>query len=128
MKIRSSLSVAALAAGAALILSACTSAPVAAPAPAVQPAAAPVPAKTVATEQGKTVFNQNCAMCHIPGLAESPKLGDKAAWGPRLAQGKDALLKSAVNGKGVMPAKGGNPKLTEDELKAAIDFMVASVE
>ncbi len=123
MNIRSSFSLAAVAA-VALILSACTSTPVAATAPAAPPA----PAKTVATEQGKTVFNQNCAMCHIPGLAESPKLGDKAAWGPRLAQGKDALLKSALAGKGVMPAKGGNPKLTEDELKAAIDFMVASVE
>jgi cytochrome c5 len=123
MKIRSTLRVSALAAVTALILCACSSAPVAAPA-----AAAPAPAKTVATEQGKTVFNQNCAMCHIPGLAESPKLGDKAAWGPRIAQGKEALLKSALGGKGVMPAKGGNPKLTEDELKAAIDFMVASVE
>ncbi len=101
---------------ASLALVACSSSPVAAP------------AKTVATEQGKAVFNQNCAMCHVPGLAESPKVGDKAAWAPRLALGKDALVKSALNGKGVMPARGGNPKLTDDEVRAAVDVLVAAAE
>jgi cytochrome c5 len=77
---------------------------------------------------GAAVYNQNCAMCHAPGLANSPKFGDKAAWAPRIATGKESLLKSALNGKGVMPAKGGNPKLTEDEVSAAIDHMVAAAK
>ncbi len=73
---------------------------------------------------GVTVYNQNCAMCHAPGLANSPKFGDKAAWGPRIATGKDALLKSALNGKGAMPARGGNPKLSDDDVAAAVEYMV----
>lgn len=73
---------------------------------------------------GATVYNQNCAMCHAPGLANSPKFGDKAAWAPRIATGKDALLKSALNGKGAMPARGGNPKLSDDEVAAAVEHMV----
>lgn len=77
---------------------------------------------------GATVYNQNCAMCHNPGLANSPKFGDKAAWAPRLATGKEALLKSALNGKGVMPAKGGNPKLSDEDISAAIDHMLAAVK
>lgn len=75
---------------------------------------------------GTAVYNQNCAMCHAPGLANSPKFGDKAAWAPRIATGKEALVKSALNGKGVMPPKGGNPKLTEDEISAAVEHMMAA--
>jgi cytochrome c5 len=77
---------------------------------------------------GLTVFNQNCAMCHVPGLANSPKLGDKDAWAPRIAQGRDALLKSALNGKGVMPPRAGNPKLTDEEVAAGLDHMLAAVK
>ncbi len=73
---------------------------------------------------GATVYNQNCAMCHAPGLANSPKFGDKAAWAPRIATGKDALLKSALNGKGAMPARGGNAKLSDDDVAAAVEHMV----
>ena len=68
-----------------------------------------------------------CAMCHQTGAAGAPKLGDKADWGPRLAQGKDTLYKHALEGfngnKGAMPAKGGNPSLSDDDVKAAVDFM-----
>jgi cytochrome c5 len=77
---------------------------------------------------GATVYNQTCAMCHVPGLANAPKFGDKAAWEPRLAGGRDALLNSALKGKGVMPAKGGNPKLTDEEVAAALDHMLAAVK
>jgi cytochrome c5 len=87
-----------------------------------------VEAPSWAAGAGETVFNQNCAMCHVPGLANSPKLGDKAAWAPRLALGRDALLKSAINGKGAMPPKAGNPKLTDDEVAAGLDHMLASVK
>lgn len=76
---------------------------------------------------GKVVFEQNCAMCHVPGLANSPKLGDKEAWAPRVKTGRDALMQSALKGKGVMPAKGGNPKLSDEEVAAALDHILASV-
>jgi len=77
---------------------------------------------------GATVYNQNCAMCHAPGLANSPKFGDKEAWGPRIATGRDALINSALKGKGVMPPKAGNPKLTDEEVIAALDHMVAAAK
>jgi cytochrome c5 len=87
-----------------------------------------VAAPSWAAGAGETVFNQNCAMCHVPGLANSPKLGDKAAWAPRIALGRDALLKSAINGKGAMPPKAGNPKLSDEEVAAGLDHMLASVK
>jgi cytochrome c5 len=77
---------------------------------------------------GATVYNQNCAMCHAVGLAESPKFGDKAAWAPRIATGRDALIASAIKGKGVMPPKAGNPKLSDEEVIAALDHMVAAAK
>lgn len=75
---------------------------------------------------GATVYNQNCAMCHVPGLANAPKFGDKAAWAPRLETGRDALLASALKGKGAMPPKAGNPKLSDEEVAAALDHLLAS--
>ncbi len=87
---------------------------------------AAAPARAAA--DGLTVFNQNCAMCHVPGLANSPKHGDKAAWAPRVALGRDALLKSAITGKGAMPPRAGNPKLTDEEVAAGLDHMLAAVK
>lgn len=55
----------------------------------------------------------------------SPKLGDKAAWGPRIAKGKDVLYKNALNGFNLMPPKGGNAGLKDEDLKAAVDFMLS---
>lgn len=82
----------------------------------------------LAAEDGTVVYNQNCAMCHNAGLANSPKFGDKAAWGPRVATGRDALLKSALNGKGVMPPRAGNPQLTDAQISAALDHILAAVK
>jgi cytochrome c5 len=61
----------------------------------------------------------------MTGAAGSPKLGDKAAWEPRIAQGKDALYASVLKGKGAMPAKGGRADLSDEAVKAAVDYMVA---
>lgn len=77
---------------------------------------------------GKEIYNQNCAMCHAAGLANAPKLGNKADWEPRVKAGKDALLQAALKGKNAMPAKGGNPKLTDEQVVAAVEFMVAAVK
>lgn len=99
-----------------------TAAPTAAPAPA--PVAAPVAENTV----GKSVFGKVCAMCHAIGAAGAPKPGDKADWGPRIAQGLPLLQKHALEGftgaKGQMPARGASTTLTDDEVKAAVAYMV----
>lgn len=78
---------------------------------------------------GKDVYSSACFACHGTGAAGAPKLGDKAAWGPRIAQGSDTLYKHAINGftggSGVMPAKGGRADLSDAAVKAAVDHMVA---
>jgi cytochrome c5 len=77
---------------------------------------------------GKTVYDTTCVACHSTGVAGAPKFGDKAAWAPRIATGKDALLKSVLNGKNAMPPKAGNPNLSEADIKAAIDYMVGAAK
>jgi cytochrome c5 len=59
------------------------------------------------------------------GVANAPKFGDKAAWAPRIATGMDTLLNVALHGKGAMPPKGGNPALSEAQIRAAIEYMVS---
>ena len=122
-----------LAASLAVLLSACgkqESAAPEAPAPeAAAPAPAPAPEPVVAENVlGKSVFNKTCSLCHAAGVAGAPKPGDTADWGPRIAQGNDLLYKHALEGvtgaKGAMPARGGNAALTDDEVKAAVDYMV----
>jgi cytochrome c5 len=101
----------------------------AAPATAVKTAA--VAAATVAPKgqglSGEKAYQSICFSCHDTGIAESPKLGDKAAWAPRIAQGKDVLFNTVVTGKGAMPPRGAS-KLSDDELKAAIDYMISKAQ
>jgi cytochrome c5 len=77
---------------------------------------------------GKAVYDKTCVACHASGVANAPKLGDKAAWAPRAATGKDALFTSVVKGKGAMPPKAGAADLKDDDIKAAIDFMLAAAK
>ena len=77
-----------------------------------------------APKDGATVFNSVCGACHNTGAAGAPKAGDKAAWAPRLGQGKDALYKSAIAGKGAMPPKGGAADLSDGEIKGAVDHLL----
>lgn len=74
---------------------------------------------------GQQVYQNSCQSCHASGVAGSPKLGDKAAWAPRIATGMDAMLASAVNGKGIMPPKGACASCSNDDLKAAVEYMVS---
>jgi cytochrome c5 len=74
---------------------------------------------------GEKTYNATCVACHGSGVMNSPKLGDKAAWAPRIKQGKPALFKHATEGFKMMPAKGGNAGLKDAEVQAAIDFMVS---
>jgi cytochrome c5 len=86
----------------------------------------------VATEDlpGETVYNQACVACHGAGIAGAPKLGDKAAWGPRIAQGADTLHKHAIEGfqgkAGLMPPKGGRTDLSDQSVINAVDYIVAA--
>lgn len=91
-------------------------------APAPAPAAAPAPAYTAA---GEKTYNQACAACHASGAAGAPKLGNKAVWAPRLKTGMEALYAAALKGKGAMPPKGGQAALSDADVKAAVDYMVA---
>jgi cytochrome c5 len=87
--------------------------------------AAPVALKDM---PGEEVFNTTCVACHGSGLAGAPKVGDKAAWAPRVAEGADTLHQHAINGftgkSGVMPAKGGMTSVTDASIMAAVDYMV----
>jgi len=87
-------------------------------------AAAPPPAR-----DGQQVYRATCVACHDAGIAGAPKLGDKSQWAKHIAKGLDTLYASAVNGvqgsTGAMPAKGGNPALSNAEVRAAVDYMVA---
>ena len=73
---------------------------------------------------GKKTYEGLCSACHAAGIAGAPKVGDKGAWAARIAQGPAVLYGSALKGKNAMPAKGGNPALSDAEIKAAVDHMV----
>jgi cytochrome c5 len=118
-------------AGAAPAPTASASAPkTATPAPSTQVAAAAMTAAAppAAKTDGKKVYDTTCMACHAPGVAGAPKFGDKAQWAPRLKQGIDMLYTIALKGKGAMPPKGGNTSLSDAEVKAAVDYMVAAVK
>jgi cytochrome c5 len=100
-----------------------------APAAAAPAAAAPTAAAqaTAAAGAGQALYQQACMACHAAGVANAPKLGDKAAWAPRLAQGVPALVTSAIKGKGAMPPKGGSTA-SDADIKAAVEYMVSTVK
>ena len=83
------------------------------------------PAAASQKADGKKVYETTCSACHASGVAGAPKLGDKAAWAPHLMHGTAGLLQSALKGKGAMPPKGGNPSLSDDDVRAAVEFMVS---
>ena len=99
-------------------------------------AAAATPAATTASDaakpDGKKIFESTCTVCHGAGIAGAPKFGDKAAWAPRIAQGINVLYTHAIAGlttkAGVMPPKGGNLALSDPDVKAAVDYMVAAAK
>ena len=76
-----------------------------------------------AQRSGEQVVQAQCHKCHEAGVGGAPRIGDTAAWAPRLSHGLDALVRSAINGHGGMPARGGMINLTDDELRSAIRYM-----
>lgn len=94
----------------------------AAPAPA---AAAPAPQQTAAVNPaGEKLYKSVCFACHATGVANAPKFGDKAAWDPYIKTGMDAMVKVAMQGKPPMPPKGGAADASEDDIRAAVQYMV----
>lgn len=73
---------------------------------------------------GQVVYTKSCLSCHKLGLMGAPKVGDKKVWSGLIAEGQEKLVKNAILGIGSMPAKGGNARLTDDEVAAAVDYMI----
>jgi cytochrome c5 len=82
-----------------------------------------------ALADGKATYDSVCFACHATGAAGAPKLGDKANWAPRIAQGMDVMKKHAIEGfkgnSGFMPAKGGRADLSDADVGAAVEYMVS---
>ncbi|HEY2561787.1 MAG TPA: c-type cytochrome [Caldimonas sp.] len=89
--------------------------------------AAATTAATAASSGPPALFNEVCSACHATGVAGAPKIGDKAAWAPRLGQGVDALTASAIKGKGAMPPKGGS-SASDADIKAVVTYMVSTAK
>ncbi len=101
-------------------------------APAVEPPPAMVQAPAAAapaSDEGRSVYNRSCALCHAAGVGGAPKPGDAADWDERLAQGIEVVYRHAIDGftgaKGVMPPRGGAGGLSDDQVIAAVDYMIA---
>ena len=78
----------------------------------------------VAPEGGEKVYQQACLMCHGAGVAGSPMTGDAAAWSTRIALGREKMVSNAINGIGVMPPKGGQIQLSDEEVASAVDYLI----
>ena len=74
-------------------------------------------------KSGEEVVKGSCSACHSVGAMGSPKIGDKSAWGARIAQGYETLVKNAIEGIRTMPARGGNPDLSDHEIASAVAYM-----
>lgn len=89
-------------------------------------------ASTAMAADGKATYDMACFACHAAGVAGAPKLGDKAAWAPRIEKGMDTLKKHAIEGfqgnSGVMPAKGGRTDLSDEQVNAAVEYMVSQAK
>ena len=78
----------------------------------------------LSSDTGQKIYDQSCKSCHKSGLLGAPETGDKAAWAPLISGGTEPLVQSVIQGKGKMPKKGGNSSLSNDEIKAAVDYMI----
>ena len=95
----------------------------------MQPEAAPAADTATASagpKSGEEIYNGTCVSCHGTGAAGAPKLGDAAAWAPRIAAGMDSLLANATNGLNAMPPKGLCMACSDAELQSAIEYMVSN--
>ncbi|RDB44256.1 cytochrome c5 family protein [Halomonas sp. DQ26W] len=80
-----------------------------------------------AEPDGEAIYNQACMACHMTGAAGAPIKGDEAAWATRLEKGVEALYENSINGINAMPPRGGFASLSDEEVKAATDFLLEPV-
>lgn len=90
-------------------------------------AACAMPMVVSGQSSGQQTYDQACSTCHEAGTAGAPRLSDKGAWESRVKQGKQTLYQHAINGIGAMPPKGGFANLSDKDVQAAVDYMVAEV-
>ena len=90
----------------------------------VMQAAAPAAILAAAAKSGEEIYNGICMACHLTGAANAPKLGDKPNWETRAKTGIDALVQTVLKGKNAMPPKGGNPALSEEDIRRTVEFML----
>jgi cytochrome c5 len=83
----------------------------------------PIDARQPIPRSGKQIVEVRCSKCHATGEGGAPRIGDRAAWIPRLRNGFEQTVRSAINGHGGMPARGGLPDLTDHEIRSAIVYM-----
>ncbi len=91
------------------------------------PAVATTPS-TAAARSGAQIYSGACGACHNSGVAGAPRLGDKAAWEPRIARGADNMLQNVINGMNAMPPMGLCMDCSSDDLKAVIEYMLSSIK
>ncbi len=88
-----------------------------------------IPAAAPTAVDGKQIYDTSCVACHGAGIAGAPRVGDLDAWANRIGTGLENMVANAINGfqgsQGMMPAKGGNPSLSDEEIEAAVEYMVA---
>ena len=82
-------------------------------------------AATQAQADVETIYNTKCMACHMTGAAGAPKLGDKAAWAPRIAAGKEAMIANATKGKNAMPPMGTCMDCSAEDIAALVDYMIS---
>lgn len=101
-------------------------------APALTFAQVVAPASTESTatvsQSGEKLYRSACAVCHGTGMANAPKLGDKAAWAPIIAQGMDTIMVNTTKGKGAMPPRGGTNNVDDVSLQSAVEYMIKSAQ
>ncbi|MGM0767882.1 MAG: c-type cytochrome [Pseudomonadota bacterium] len=90
--------------------------------------AAPSESASSGPRGGNEVYEAACAACHATGAAGAPKMGDSGAWGGRVDKGLETLVDHAINGFNAMPAKGGCGSCSDEEIEAAVEYMVSEVE
>lgn len=84
-------------------------------------------ASVQAEPDGEAIYNQACMACHMTGAAGAPIRGDEAAWAPRLEKGMDTLYAHSIEGFQAMPPRGGHMGLSDEEVKASVDYMLEPV-
>ena len=81
---------------------------------------------------GESIYQANCAACHQEGVAGAPKLDDQTVWAERIEKGIDGMVELVISGiqgyTGVMPPRGGNPNLSDEDIRAAVEYMVAEFQ